>query len=59
MDRDLVERAKGGDRDAFASLVHQVSDGLFMVAHRILRDVGLAEDALQDALLTIWRQLPP
>ena len=58
VDRDLVERAKGGDRDAFASLVHQVSDGLFMVAHRILRDVGLAEDAVQDTLLTIWRQLP-
>ena len=58
MDRDLVERAQGGDRDAFASLVHQVSDGLFTVAHRILRDVGLAEDALQDALLTTWRQLP-
>jgi RNA polymerase sigma-70 factor (ECF subfamily) len=58
VDRDLVERAKGGDRDAFASLVHQVSDGLFTVAHRILRDVGLAEDALQDALLATWRQLP-
>ena len=58
VDRDLVERAQSGDRDAFASLVHQVSDGLFTVAHRILRDVGLAEDALQDALLTTWRQLP-
>ena len=58
VDRDLVERARGGDRDAFALLVHQVSDGLFAVAFRILRDVGLAEDALQNALLTTWRQLP-
>jgi RNA polymerase sigma-70 factor (ECF subfamily) len=58
VDRDLVERARQGDRDAFAILVHQVSDRLFAVAFRILRDVGLAEDALQNALLTTWRQLP-
>ena len=58
MDRVLVEKARGGDRDAFASLVHQVSDSLFAVAHRILRDNGLAEDALQNALVAAWRQLP-
>jgi RNA polymerase sigma factor (sigma-70 family) len=58
MDRALVEQARKGDRDAFASLVHQVSDSLFAVAFRILRDVGLAEDALQNALVSSWRQLP-
>ena len=58
MERELVEQARSGDRDAFASLVHQVSDRLFAVAHRILRDSDLAEDALQDALITAWRQLP-
>ena len=58
MERDLVERARKGDRDAFASLVHQVSDALFAVAHRILRDADLAEDALQVALITAWRELP-
>ena len=58
MERDLVERARKGDRDAFASLVHQVSDALYAVAHRILRDTYLAEDALQNALITAWRQLP-
>jgi RNA polymerase sigma-70 factor (ECF subfamily) len=58
MDQDLVEQARKGDRDAFASLVHQVSDSLFSVAFRILRDTGLAEDALQNALVTAWRQLP-
>ena len=58
MDRVLVEQARKGDRDAFASLVHQVSDSLFAVAYRILRDVGLAEDALQNALIASWRQLP-
>ena len=58
MDRDLVEQARRGDREAFAVLVHQVSDSLYTVAHRILRDPGLAEDALQNALVTAWRQLP-
>jgi RNA polymerase sigma-70 factor (ECF subfamily) len=58
VDRDLVERARAGDRDAFASLVHQVSDRLYAVAFRILRDTGLAEDALQNALVTAWRQIP-
>ena len=58
MDRDVVERARSGDQDAFADLVHQVSDTLLGVARRILRDPALAEDALQNALLTIWRKLP-
>jgi RNA polymerase sigma-70 factor (ECF subfamily) len=58
LDRDLVERARSGDREAFAVLVHQVSDQLYAVAHRILRDSGLAEDALQNALVLAWRRLP-
>lgn len=58
MDRDLVERARRADREAFAVLVHQVSDSLYSVAYRILRDTGLAEDALQNALVLAWRRLP-
>lgn len=58
MDRDLVERARKADREAFAVLVHQVSDSLYAVAYRILRDTGLAEDALQNALVLAWRRLP-
>ena len=58
MDRDLVEQARRGDREAFAVLVHQVSDSLYSVAYRILRDTGLAEDALQNALVLAWRRLP-
>jgi RNA polymerase sigma-70 factor (ECF subfamily) len=55
---DLVVRAQGGDREAFASLVHAISDRLYAIATRILRDGDLAEDALQGALVTAWRQLP-
>ena len=58
VDRDVVERARSGDQAAFADLVHQVSDTLLGVARRILRDPGLAEDVLQNALVTIWRKLP-
>ena len=58
MDGNLVERARRGDREAYAVLVHQVSDSLYAVAYRILRDHGLAEDALQNALVLAWRRLP-
>jgi RNA polymerase sigma-70 factor (ECF subfamily) len=58
VDTDLVERARRADREAFAVLVHQVSDSLYAVAYRILRDPGLAEDALQNALVLAWRRLP-
>ena len=58
MDRGLVERARSGDQAAFADLVHEISDTLLGIARRILRDPGLAEDVLQNALVTIWRKLP-
>jgi len=58
MDTGLVVRAQRGDEEAFASLAVAVGDRLHAVAHRILRDTDLAEDATQQALLTIWRDLP-
>ena len=58
MDTDLVVRAQHGDEVAFASLAVAVGGRLHAVAHRILRDLDLAEDATQQALLTIWQDLP-
>jgi len=58
MDPTLVIQAQRGDEEAFASLAVAVGDRLHAVAHRILRDLDLAEDATQQALLTIWRDLP-
>jgi RNA polymerase sigma-70 factor (ECF subfamily) len=55
---DLVARAREGDRDAFAALVHAIGDRMYALAARILRDGDLAEDALQGALVAAWRQLP-
>ena len=57
MERDLVRRAQAGDREAFTMLASTLTDGLFAVAHRMLRDPGLAEDATQQALLDGWRKL--
>lgn len=54
--RDLVEQAQRGDREAFAALVHSTSDRMYAIAVRILRDPDLAEDALQGALVAVWRQ---
>ena len=58
MDRALVEAARSGDEEAFASIARGSADRLFSVAHRILRDVGRAEDAVQQTLVTAWRELP-
>ena len=58
MDPSLVSRAQQGDEEAFALLAVAVGNGLLAVAHRILRDVDLAKDATQQALLSIWRDLP-
>ena len=58
MDADLIGRAQRGDEEAFASLAVAAGDRLHAVAHRILRDTDLAEDATQQALLNIWRDLP-
>jgi RNA polymerase sigma-70 factor, ECF subfamily len=58
MDIELVRQAQDGDEQAFASLAVAIGNRLHAVAHRILRDVDLAEDATQQALLAIWRDLP-
>jgi len=58
MDPELVIRAQRGDGEAFASLAVACGDRLHAIAHRILRDVDLAEDATQQALLAIWQNLP-
>lgn len=58
MDRDLVEAARRGDREAYADLIRPRGDRLFALAQRILRDIDRTEDAVQDALVIAWRDLP-
>jgi RNA polymerase sigma-70 factor, ECF subfamily len=56
--RDLVERAREGDHDAFAELVDARLARLDAAARLILRDPELARDAVQEALIRAWRDLP-
>jgi RNA polymerase sigma-70 factor (ECF subfamily) len=58
LDRELVERAQRGDAAAFGLLAARSGNRLHAVAHHILRDGALAEDATQQALIDIWRKLP-
>jgi RNA polymerase sigma-70 factor (ECF subfamily) len=57
VERDLVEAARRGDRAAYVDLIRPRIDRLYAIAHRTLRDVDRAEDAVQDALVIAWRDL--
>jgi RNA polymerase sigma-70 factor (ECF subfamily) len=54
----LVERARDGDDVAFGELVDLDGDLCFAIAYRILRDAERAQDAVQQAFLLAWRELP-
>jgi RNA polymerase sigma-70 factor (ECF subfamily) len=58
MDADLVIRAQHGDRAAFAAMATEIGDRFLATARKILRDHDLADDATQQALLGVWRDLP-
>ena len=57
MDQDLVVRVQQGDQHAFERLATADYPRLFRVAHGVLGDRALAEDATQQALLDIWRKM--
>jgi len=58
MQRDLVERARRGDHDAFAELAGAAIVRLDAAARLILRDPDRAKDAVQETLVRAWRDLP-
>jgi RNA polymerase sigma factor (sigma-70 family) len=58
MARDLIGEAQGGDGNAFGTLVAGSIDRCYALAYRILRDVELAHDAVQGALIRAWTDLP-
>lgn len=57
MHEALVERAMKGDPEAFDALARELGDRCMAIAFRILRDADRADDAVQAALISAWRQL--
>ena len=55
--RDLVQRAKAGDRTAFDALVERYRGVTFGVAYGLLGDAHDAEDATQESLTRAWCRL--
>jgi RNA polymerase sigma-70 factor (ECF subfamily) len=58
VESSLVVAAQAGDTTSFEALVRRHVDRLYGAARLMLRDVDLAEDAVQRALVRAWRDLP-
>ena len=57
-ERQLVERAKAGDQEAFAELVRRSAQSSRRLALSVLKNQEAAEDAVQDALSQAWEHVP-
>jgi len=57
-DEVLVERARAKDEAAFEELVGRYEDKLYRLAMRFVRNETDAQEILQEAFLSAWRNLP-
>jgi len=55
---ELVRRARQQDADAFAALIGQYERSALAVAYAQLHDAHRAGDAVQEAFLKAWQELP-
>jgi RNA polymerase sigma-70 factor (ECF subfamily) len=55
-DARLLERLRRNDRDALAAFYEQYGRLAYGLAYRIVGEAGEAEDVVQEAYLTLWRQ---
>ncbi len=55
MDRELLNRARAGDREAFELIVVAKGESLFRTALAILGNEADARDATQEAFISSWR----
>lgn len=58
MERELVERARRGDREAYEQLVRRRIESMVRTALAILGHEADAQDAVQEAFVAAWRRLP-
>ena len=54
-DRELVQRIREGDEDAFRSLFGRYAPTAKALAVRVVRQPNLAEEIVQEAFLAVWK----
>ena len=54
-DRELVERLRKRDEEAFRSLFARYAPSAKALAQRVVRQAHLAEEIVQEAFLAVWR----
>ena len=57
LDRDIVQRCRGGEVGAFEELYKRFGSRLYTVAYRMTGSAADAEDLLQDIFLQVYRRL--
>jgi RNA polymerase sigma-70 factor (ECF subfamily) len=55
-DRELLDRLRRGDRDAFDAIFRAHYPALVGVAERVLGERAVAEEAAQDVMVELWRR---
>ena len=54
-DRELVQRIRRGDGEAFRGLFGRYAPSAMALARRVVRQPFLAEEIVQEAFLAVWR----
>jgi RNA polymerase sigma-70 factor (ECF subfamily) len=54
----VIQRCLKGDREAFGMLVEKYQTLIFGTAYLMTHDRPMAEDAVQESLIKMWRYLP-
>lgn len=55
-DGDLLRQIARGSQEAFGVLWDRFGPGIYTVCYRRLGDSGAAEDATQEAFISVWRR---
>lgn len=55
---ELLHRVGQGQEDAFSDLYDRTSSLLFSLVKRVVRDVSISEEVLQEVFVEIWKQAP-
>ncbi|MCB0464374.1 MAG: RNA polymerase sigma factor [Aequorivita sp.] len=53
----LIEQCKQSNRKAQMALYGKYCDGMYVIAHRYLKDTAAAEDAMQEAFIKAFKKL--